>query len=66
MDKEMEKKQNYLRTEILEKDYDADEFIQYLVEKRGEDATDLEMWSFEDLKKVSFIYLFLINSKGRE
>jgi len=53
----MEKKQNYLRTEILEKNHDADEFIQYLVEKRGEDATDLELWSFQDLKKVSFINL---------
>lgn len=57
MDVEMEKKQNYLRTEILEKNHDADEFIQYLVEKRGEDATDLELWSFQDLKKVSFINL---------
>jgi hypothetical protein len=52
MDKEMEDKQNYLRKEILEKNYDADEFVQFLVEKKGEEATDLELWSFIELKMV--------------
>jgi len=53
----MEDKQNYLRTEILEKNYDADEFVQYLVEKKGEDATDLDVWNFEELKKVILIII---------
>lgn len=58
MDKEMEDKQNYLRKEILEKNYDADEFVQFLVEKKGEEATDLDIWLFEDLKKVYSIHLY--------
>lgn len=57
MDRDMEDKQNYLRTEILEKNYDADEFVQYLVEKKGEDATDLDVWNFEELKKVILIII---------
>lgn len=57
MDREMEDKQNYLRTEILEKNYDADEFVQYLVEKGGEDATDLDVWTFDELKKVIFFIM---------
>jgi len=49
---ETEEKQNYLRTEILEKNYDADEFLQYLVSKKGDDAADLDLWTFDELKKV--------------
>jgi hypothetical protein len=49
---ETEDKQNYLRTEILEKDYDTDEFLQFLVSKKGEDAADLDLWTFDELKQA--------------
>ncbi len=49
---ETEDKQNYFRTEILEKDYDNDEFLQFLVSKKGEDAPELDLWTFEELKQA--------------
>ena len=46
----LEEKQEYLRNKILANNYDADEFMTYLQEKKGEDGTDLNLWSFSELK----------------
>jgi len=46
----IEEKQEYLRNKILDNNYDADEFMAYLQEKKGEDGTDLNTWSFSELK----------------
>ena len=48
----LEEKQEYLRNKILANNYDADEFMTYLQEKKGEDGTDLNLWSFSELKKT--------------
>ena len=45
-------KQNYLRENILEKNYNPEEFIEYLTAKYGEGATDIEQYSLSDLKKI--------------
>jgi hypothetical protein len=49
---ESEIKQAYLRNEIIDKDYNPDEFLDFMIEKNGEKATDLDSWSMEDLKKA--------------
>ena len=46
----IEEKQNYLRENILEKGYDAEKFMIFLTSKKGEQAADLNIWSFEELK----------------
>ena len=48
----IEEKQEYLRTNILENGYDADEFLSYLQEKKGEEGVDLNLWNFQELKLV--------------
>ena len=60
MDADIEKKQNYLRTEILDKGFDPDQFLNFLIEKRGEDGSDLEKWAFSDLSTVvqEFVHKF--------
>ena len=49
---EQEKKQNYLRENILEKGYDANIFINFLKSKKGEEGADISNWSFPDLQEV--------------
>lgn len=54
MEGEREEKQNYLREEILERNYDTEAFLNFLVSKKGEDAADLDLWTFTELKIVKF------------
>ena len=51
-EQEMEEKQNYLRENILNKGYDANEFVQFLQSKKGEAASDISNWSMRDLHLV--------------
>ena len=52
MDESIEAKQAYLRENILEKNYDADEFMGFLQMKKGENGLDLSNWPMKDLIKV--------------
>ena len=47
-----EEKQNFLREKILEKGYDANQFVQFLIDKRGENGADIAVWTMNDLKIV--------------
>ena len=51
-EQEMEEKQNYLRENILNKGYDANEFVQFLQSKKGEAASDISNESMRDLHLV--------------
>ena len=46
---ELIEKQTYLRANILEKGYDADEFMKYLHSIKGENYLDLNVWEMEEL-----------------
>jgi hypothetical protein len=52
MDSDRELKQNFLRTEILDKGYDPEEFLNFLITKKGDEASDLDVWNFQELKSV--------------
>jgi hypothetical protein len=52
MDDEQEIKQSYLRQEILEKNYDTQSFLDFLITKKGESASDINNWTIEELKTV--------------
>ena len=58
MTDETEIKQNYLREKILDCGYDANEFMNYLIGLNGENATDIDNYSLNDLKQV---YKFIKN-----
>ena len=49
---DVEKKLKYLRNNIIEEGYDANEFANYLFQLRGEKGFQLENWSKSDLIKV--------------
>lgn len=49
---EIKEKQEYLRINILEKGYDANEFMQYLKLLKGERGLAIENWSKNDLIKA--------------
>jgi hypothetical protein len=52
MESEREQKQNFLRENILEKNYDPETFLKYLSDIKGDDAGDVDVWTFDELKKV--------------
>ena len=51
-DASQEEKQNFLREKILEKGYDTNQFVQFLIDKKGENGADVAVWTMVDLKKV--------------
>ena len=59
-------KQNYLRENILDKGYDANEFLQFLIDKRGEDAADVGNWTMGDLQIVVKEFIKLHGGKVEE
>ena len=53
-----EEKQNYLRENILDKGYEAEDFVTYLTSKKGDEGVDLGNWSLTELKMVVQEYIF--------
>ena len=45
-----EEKQNYLRENILDKGFDAEDFVLFLTQKKGDEGVDLKNWSLNELK----------------
>ena len=51
-DQTIENKQLFLREEIINKGFDAQEFCIFLQDLKGEEKVDLEYWSMEELKNA--------------
>ena len=52
MDEKTQDKQAFLRDNILNEGYDADEFMKFLQEYKGENALDLSEWNLVELENV--------------
>jgi hypothetical protein len=52
MESDIEIKQNFLRTEIMDQGFNPDEFLEFLIVKKGENAADLELWSIDELSEI--------------
>ena len=52
MEDDLSEKQAYLRENILEKGYDAEEFMKHLQNKKGESSLDLSLWNLDELKEA--------------
>ena len=48
-EQQIEKKQNYLRKEIIDKAYSPEDFTNYVKNIKGENGADLNLWSIEEL-----------------
>lgn len=59
--KALEQKQKYLRENVLEKGYDPDKFMEFLIMKKGNEGINLDIWSFEEL--IEATKEFLKNNK---
>ena len=51
-DSTQEEKQNFLRENILDKGYDANMFVDFLIDKKGEGGANVENWTMSDLQIV--------------
>ena len=58
-DSSQEEKQNFLRVKILEKGYDTNQFVQFLIDKKGENGADVSFWTMNDLKSVVREFIIL-------
>ena len=52
-----EQKQIYLRENILDKGYEAEDFVTYLTSKKGDEGMNLMNWSLDELKSVVQEYI---------
>ena len=52
MDDDLETKQQYLRSEIIDQGYDPNDFSAFMSSIKGEDGLNVDNWSFSDLKTV--------------
>ena len=52
MDDDLNEKQTFLRENILEKGYDAEDFMKLLQNKKGEVGLDLASWSMDELREA--------------
>jgi len=52
MEEDIQIKQNYLRSEVIEKGYSADLFVNFISEKNPESAEDLNSYTIEELKLI--------------
>lgn len=58
---DLEKKQTFLRANILEKGYDAEEFMNFLQSKKGELGLDLNNWNINELNSAVYEFVSSIN-----
>ena len=67
-EQEQEQKQLFLRTEILDQNYSAQDFIDFLTTKKGESAADINNWTLDELKTivVEFKSLNKVNNKNNK
>lgn len=49
---EEERKQQFLRSEIIDQGFNPDDFTTFMGSLRGEEGLDIANWTFEDLQKV--------------
>ena len=52
MEDDLSEKQAFLRENILEKGYDAEDFMKYLQSKKGELGLDLVSWNMDELREA--------------
>ena len=65
-DATIEEKQGFLRETILDNGYDANQFMQFLIDKKGEEGADVSNWLMNDLQAVVKEFIKLNGGKEQE
>ena len=65
-DAPIEEKQNFLRENILDKNYDVNQFIEFLIDKKGEGGADVSVWSMKDLQIVVQEFIKINEGESQE
>ena len=63
---EEERKQQYLRSEIIDQGYNPEDFTTYMGSIRGDEGLSIENWTFEDLQKVVAQFKELISQNQQQ
>ena len=65
-DATIEEKQGFLRETILDQGYDANQFMQFLIDKKGEEGADVSNWLMNDLQAVVKEFIKLNGGEEQE
>ena len=65
-EEDISEKQIFLRKNILDKGYNADEFMQYLSQLKGEEGLDLSNWSLDELSTTVKDFIAQKNSNSSD
>ena len=63
MDNERTLKQNYLRTEIMEKGFDSEQFLGYISDLKGEEEAEIDNFTLEELKEAVANFKIKLNKE---
>ena len=66
VENDIEEKQTYLRENILNKGYNAEEFMSYLNIKKGEKGLDLGNWTMEELENTVAEFIEIKNQSQKK
>lgn len=66
LEEEIEIKQNYLRTEIIDKGYDPELFSEFMSKVKGEEEIELESWTQKEIEEVVQRFQKLQSEKKEE
>ena len=66
MEETLKQKQSFLRENILDKGYNADDFMNLLDSKKGESGLDLNNWSMDELSSVIQEFLSMLNNPNEK
>ena len=59
------KKQNFLKSEIIDQGFNPEDFTNYLREVKGEEGMNLESWKFEELQHENLNYKKFLKEKEK-
>lgn len=66
MSDDLEQKQLYLRGEIIDKGYDAQEFSYFMQNLKNNEEIDLDNWTMEELQQAVQMFINNINQQSNE
>ncbi len=52
MTENLEEKKNFIKENIIDKGFKEDELLTYINKQKGENSTDFEKWTLDEIKKV--------------
>ena len=54
MTENLKEKKNFIKENIVDKGFTEEELLSYINKQKGDNSTDFEKWTLEEIKKVYY------------